>query len=107
MAKKEKRKAAIASHIAAGLKSKMVAFMGYGFDETVEAWRQISEPAQKIKLYAELVKLSITIIEATQPDDTLSPQSSLEEKMRELNREETWIDTAPKVPYIPRQSYGD
>lgn len=85
------QKKGIPNEISNDLLMRIAGFLGDNFDEAAQAWKDIAEPIQKVKLYTDLIKFAAPTLQPTESEAD-KPSYSLEDKMRELNREEHQVN---------------
>lgn len=69
------------------LRERISAFLTDNWEEAVEAWKNIEEPKDKLKLYIDLASFGVPKLQAVQLEATINKADSIEDDLRQLSEE--------------------
>lgn len=79
------RKKGTPNKVTAELRERVRAFLDDNFDEAVEAWKEIDDPKDKMKLYNELISYAVPKMSSVQFTGNAEVTSRIEDKLSELS----------------------
>lgn len=81
------RKSETPNKVKKDLRTRISMFIEGNFDEAMEAWKDIPDSKDKIKLFIDLMKFSLPTLQAVSLDATISKEDNVEDDLKALCQE--------------------
>lgn len=81
------RKKGTPNKVAKDLRERIRLFLDEKWPEAVEAWETIDKPGEKLRLYIDLSRFVLPVLQSVSLDATVKKEDNAEDDLRELGEE--------------------
>lgn len=82
------RKKGTPNKINSGLRDKIAGFLDNNFDDAMNEWKKIKDPAQKVRTFCDLMKYAVPTLQSVSLDAIIEKKADdIENKLKELSEE--------------------